>query len=62
MEEPEEIRWTPHSFVIHRSSVGGYVIELTRDFREVMEPFTASCLKVSGLQLAQWGLPPWLYM
>ena len=34
-----------------------HVIELTGDFRKVMEPFTASCL-VSGLQLAHWGIPP----
>jgi hypothetical protein len=60
-EEPEELKRAPHSFVIHRGDVGGYVIELTRDFRKVMEPFTASCLKVSGLQLAKWGLPPWLH-
>jgi ribosome biogenesis protein SSF1/2 len=51
-EEPEELKQALHSFVIHRSSVGGYVIELTRDFRKVMEPFTASCLKVNGLQVA----------
>lgn len=44
-EEPEELKRAPHSFVIHRGSVGGYAIELTRDFRKVMEPFTASCLK-----------------
>ncbi|GFG29694.1 hypothetical protein Cfor_03744 [Coptotermes formosanus] len=44
-EEPEELKRAPHSFVIHRGDVGGYVIELTRDFRKVMEPFTASCLK-----------------
>lgn len=46
-EEPEELKRAPHSFVIHRGSVGSYVIELTRDFRKVMEPFTASSLKVS---------------
>ena len=61
-EEPEELKRAPHSFVIHRGSVGGYVVELTRDFRKVMEPFTASCLKVSGLQIAHWGTPPWLHV
>lgn len=44
-EEPEELKRAPHSFVIHRGNVGSYVIELTRDFRKVMEPFTASSLK-----------------
>jgi ribosome biogenesis protein SSF1/2 len=47
-EEPEELKRAPHSFVIHRGNVGGYVMELTKDFRKVMEPFTASSLKVSG--------------
>jgi ribosome biogenesis protein SSF1/2 len=47
-EEPEELKRAPHSFVIHRGSVGGYVTELTKDFRNVMEPFTASSLKVCG--------------
>lgn len=47
-EEPEELKRAPHSFVIHRGSVGGFVVELTKDFRKVMEPFTASSLKVSG--------------
>ena len=61
-EEPEELKRAPDSFVIHRGSVGGYVIELTRDFRKVMEPLTASCLKVSGLQLAHRGISPWLHM
>jgi len=61
-EEPEELKQAPLSFVIHRGSVGGYVIELTRDFRKVMEPFTASCLKVSGLHLAHWGISPCLHM
>ena len=36
-EEPWELKRSPNSFVIHRGSV----IELTRDFRKVMEPFTA---------------------
>ena len=61
-EEPEELKRAPHSFVIHHGSVCGYVIELKRDFRKVMEPFTASCLTVSGLQSAHWGIPPWLHM
>lgn len=50
-EEPEELKRAPHSFVIHRGNVGSSVIELTQDFRKVMEPFTASSLKVSGSPL-----------
>ena len=37
----------PHSFVIHRGKTGKYVQDLTSDIRQVMEPFTASNLKVS---------------
>ncbi|KAJ4433593.1 hypothetical protein ANN_15903, partial [Periplaneta americana] len=44
-DEPEELKRAPHSFVFHRGSVGNSVIELTKDFRKVMEPFTASELK-----------------
>jgi len=36
----------PHSFVLHRGLPGEHIIELTKDFRRVMEPFTASSLKV----------------
>jgi ribosome biogenesis protein SSF1/2 len=61
-EEPEELKRAPHSIVIHRGNVGRYVLELTRDFRKVMEPFTASSLKVSGLHVAKWSLFPSLHM
>lgn len=44
--EPEELARAPHSFVIHRGSVGKTIVDFTRDFRKVMEPFTASSLKV----------------
>lgn len=44
--EPEEIVQAPHSFVIHKGLTGGNTLELTKDFRRVMEPFTASSLKV----------------
>ncbi|XP_063227285.1 protein Peter pan isoform X2 [Bacillus rossius redtenbacheri] len=43
--EPEELKKAPHSFVIHRGPVGKYVHILTKDFRKVMEPFTATSLK-----------------
>lgn len=44
--EPEELVSAPHSFVIHKGLPGGHSMELTKDFRKVMEPFTASSLKV----------------
>ena len=46
-DEPEEIKRAPHSIVIFRGHVGKYIEELMRDFRRVMEPNTASNLKVS---------------
>lgn len=45
--EPEHLVKAPHSFVIHRGNCGKDLMELTKDFREIMEPFTASQLKVS---------------
>lgn len=45
--EPEDVTQAPHSFVIHRGLSGGHIVELTKDFRRIMEPFTASHLKVS---------------
>lgn len=45
--ESDEVIQAPHSFVIHRGLSGGHTLELTKDFRKVMEPFTASSLKVS---------------
>lgn len=44
--EPEELTQAPHSFVIHKGEPDGNVVELTKDFRKIMEPFTASALKV----------------
>lgn len=43
--EPEETVNAPHSFVIHKGLPGGHTLELTKDFRKVMEPFTATSLK-----------------
>lgn len=37
----------PHSIVIFRGNVGKYIEELMKDFRRVMEPNTASSLKVT---------------
>lgn len=44
-QEKEELVRAPHSFVIHRGLPGEHIVELTKDFRRVMEPFTASELK-----------------
>ncbi|XP_022900198.2 protein Peter pan [Onthophagus taurus] len=45
LTEPEEFVQAPHSFVIHKGLPGGHILELTKDFRKVMEPFTATSLK-----------------
>ena len=37
----------PHSFVFHRGHVGKTVKELVLDVRKLMEPYTASSLKVN---------------
>ena len=44
--QEEEFKKAPHSFVISRGSVGKNVGDLIKDFRRVMEPYTASHLKV----------------
>lgn len=44
--EPEHLVKAPHSFVIHRGNCSKDIVDLTKDFREIMEPFTASQLKV----------------
>ncbi|KAL3279517.1 hypothetical protein HHI36_017026 [Cryptolaemus montrouzieri] len=43
--ESEELVQAPHSFVISKGIPDGNAVELTKDFRKVMEPFTASQLK-----------------
>ncbi|XP_015120310.1 protein Peter pan [Diachasma alloeum] len=43
--EPDSLVHAPHSFVIHRGLPGDHIVELTKDFRKIMEPFTASALK-----------------
>ncbi|CAH1108757.1 unnamed protein product [Psylliodes chrysocephalus] len=43
--ESNDLVQAPHSFVIHRGISGGNTLELTKDFRKVMEPFTAKDLK-----------------
>lgn len=45
--EPENLVKAPHSFVIHRGQCSKELMDLTKDFRKIMEPFTASQLKVS---------------
>ncbi|KAI5634405.1 brix domain-containing protein [Phthorimaea operculella] len=43
--EPENLVKAPHSFVIHRGHCSKDLMDLTKDFRKIMEPFTASQLK-----------------
>ncbi|CAH3936242.1 unnamed protein product [Pieris brassicae] len=43
--EPEHVVKAPHSFVIHRGNCSKNLMDLTKDFRKIMEPFTASQLK-----------------
>ncbi|XP_053972204.1 protein Peter pan [Hylaeus volcanicus] len=43
-ENPDVVK-APHSFVIHRGLPGEHIVELTRDFRKIMEPYTATSLK-----------------
>ncbi|KAI1303179.1 Suppressor of SWI4 1 -like protein [Halotydeus destructor] len=45
-DEPEALTKSPHSFVIKRGKIGKNVGELMGDFKKIMEPFTASNLKV----------------
>lgn len=42
----EEVSKVPHSFVMHRGDVGKSVLQLEMDIRHVMEPYTATKLKV----------------
>ena len=42
----EQLQKFPHTFVFQRGQVGTYVLELVKDVRQVMEPFTAKKLKV----------------
>ncbi|OAD58798.1 Protein Peter pan [Eufriesea mexicana] len=43
-EDPDVIK-SPHSFIIHRGLPGEHIGELTKDFRKIMDPFTAKSLK-----------------
>lgn len=43
-ETPDKLN-APHSFVIHRGLPFANITHLTKDFRRIMEPFTASSLK-----------------
>lgn len=45
--ETPEVLSAPHSFVIHRGESFPNLVHLTKDFRQIMEPFTASSLKES---------------
>lgn len=43
--ETPEVLNAPHSFVIHRGESFPNLVHLTKDFRQIMEPFTASSLR-----------------
>lgn len=45
-QEADPLVKAPHSFVFHRGPVGDSVLQLVQDLRKVMEPFTASKLRV----------------
>ena len=42
----EDVKKVPHSFVMHKGEVGKSVLQLEMDIRHVMEPYTATKLKV----------------
>uniref|UniRef100_U5EWY7 Putative rna-binding protein n=1 Tax=Corethrella appendiculata TaxID=1370023 RepID=U5EWY7_9DIPT len=44
-DEPKHLKNAPHTFVIHRGLPSSMVVAISRDFRHMMEPFTASALK-----------------
>ncbi|CAO1431401.1 unnamed protein product [Diamesa serratosioi] len=44
-EEPTELKKAPHTYVIHRGLSCPFMLILSRDFRRMMEPFTASALQ-----------------
>lgn len=44
-EESSEVVNAPHSFVLHRGLPCPYIVDLTLDYRRMMEPFTASALR-----------------
>ena len=45
-KQEDPFKRSPHSFVFHRGHVGKNIGDLVKDVRRVMEPFTASSLKV----------------
>lgn len=44
-DEPAELKKAPHTYVIHRGLSCPAMTTLSRDFRRMMEPFTASALQ-----------------
>lgn len=45
LEANDEVARAPHSFVVHHGKTGKFIQELCKDFRKVMEPYTASNIK-----------------
>jgi hypothetical protein len=50
----EDFKKDPHSFIFHRGTVGKNIMHLVTDMRRVMEPYTASSLKVI-FSFGKWG-------
>ena len=50
----EEVGKVPHSFVMHRGAVGKSVLHLEIDIRHIMEPYTATKLKVTFQKSAEF--------
>lgn len=44
-EEAAEVVNAPHSFVLHRGLPCPYIVDLTKDYRRMMEPYTAAALR-----------------
>ncbi|ELU03440.1 hypothetical protein CAPTEDRAFT_211498 [Capitella teleta] len=44
----EEHKKAPHSFIFHRGTIGKTMMHLVTDMRRVMEPYTASTLKIKA--------------
>lgn len=43
-ESDDQVK-APHTFVLHRGNSSQLLVNLTKDFREIMKPFTAASLK-----------------
>lgn len=55
----EEYGNVPHSFVFHRGHIGKNIQQLIQDVRRVMEPYTATNLKVKLLNATEGYCGSW---